>query len=592
MLSYRQNSSKRIVPKRQPVLKVQRPGVSPVKHQNPHHTSTQSCLTDRFTASTDSHLADSPYTAYSARTQNTAESATKRPISLTILSKYFADVCSAICLKGTVDGTLKNKAGTMRNVLKDCLTAIHDLSLEVYVLMSSSLKEIEQATEPDHYSRLTSKLVKIASKIEANSYRSDLNTVIIKQEPENTNPEPVGIVKEPEDLSKELTARVSRVTARVLNIWRKIVCPLKEGGIICSAYLLLYSEVDPAIQLSPGVKITYDKAAGMMKTLTANPGQMVNVIRRTKDYIDNRSISAEIFHRIKNVLGRTTTAAVKQVDKTSTAFVLYDMLHYAVLYYEQIMNPLGEPGQTVVEGTNKEPLAESEPILITEPSARSSVLETKLNANRNQSNGLKKVVSQPNLTSKRYRNTTAQKKRAFPAWSPAKKQCDLSARPSITASPIKSAQPSSRFINRRFSQEPVSVPYKQNSKNLQKNGFSAQKYPQNITKSFNSQSSVFRRSSVDVNSEQKETIEEIQYQQFIESKFRSFLAEKMSVLNSEKHGEKRMESEEQAINSKEEWMKEFEGKVGEIRFNTISKLGEDKRFMAELIRAQKELELI
>ena len=37
-------------------------------------------------------------------------------------------------------------------------------------------------------------------------------------------------------------------------------------------------------------------------------------------------------------------------------------------------------------------------------------------------------------------------------------------------------------------------------------------------------------------------------------------------------------------------MKEFEKKVGIIRFNAIKKLGDEKRFTAELIRAQKQLE--
>ena len=41
----------------------------------------------------------------------------------------------------------------MQDVLKDCLTVIHDLSLQFYVLMASALKEVQQIDQTQDQSQ-------------------------------------------------------------------------------------------------------------------------------------------------------------------------------------------------------------------------------------------------------------------------------------------------------------------------------------------------------------------------------------------------------------------------------------------------------
>jgi hypothetical protein len=87
-------------------------------------------------------------------------------------------------------------------------------------------------------------------------------------------------------------------------------------------------------------------------------------------------------------------------------------------------------------------------------------------------------------------------------------------------------------------------------------------------------------------------LEEMQYQQFIEEKFRNFLVSKLNGVEFDDSLENRIKNEEKVIKNRESWMKEFEMKIGVIRFNAIRKLGDEKRFTAELIRAQKQLEVM
>ena len=143
----------------------------------------------------------------------------KKPISLAILEKYFSDICQSISIKSSIDPSLSSKAETMHGVLKDCLKAIHDLSLEIYLQMASSLKDIQQIHKTQDnrlISGLTHKLLKISEMIEDNKYRSESERVInqpnakeIDKEIEKTSAE---------DLAVELKIRISRVTARILNI--------------------------------------------------------------------------------------------------------------------------------------------------------------------------------------------------------------------------------------------------------------------------------------------------------------------------------------------------------------------------------------
>lgn len=305
-------------------------GSSPITSM---HRSSISSISDRLSTQTsDLSLSEKLHTSSSIRDQ-----ALKRPISLIILGKYFSDLCINISSRGCVDQSLLNKVDTMKEVLKDCLSAIPDIKLEAYVLISSSLKEIQSLRDSKDQkdltslSSLTSKLGNIALMIEENRLRNRVDRSPAANEDEI-------VTNEPEDLGKELEVRVSRVTARVLNIWKKIVSPQKEAEVICYCFLLLYSEIDRNIKLSPVIKSSFDKPTDMMKNYINNPGYVVTILRHTKDYIEKELISVTVMRRLYGFLEKLTIERVRQIDKTLTGFVLYELIFYSVMYYNFCYN--------------------------------------------------------------------------------------------------------------------------------------------------------------------------------------------------------------------------------------------------------------
>lgn len=293
------------------------------------HRSSVNLISDRYSNSTSElSLSEKLQSTSSIRDQ-----VLKRPISLIILSKYFTDLCLNISSRGFIDQSLLKKVDTMKEVLKDCLAAIPDMKLEAYVLMSSSLKEIQSIRDskdskaPDSLSSLTSKLGNIALMIEENRLRNR-----IERSPVANNEEEL-VSDEPEDMGKELEVRVSRVTARVLNIWKKIICPQKEAEIICYCFLLFYNEIDRNIKVPPEINSNFDKPTDVMRHYLSNPGYVVTILRHTKDYIDKELISVPVIRRIFGFLEKVTIERVRQTDKTLTGFVLYELIFYAAMYY-------------------------------------------------------------------------------------------------------------------------------------------------------------------------------------------------------------------------------------------------------------------
>lgn len=258
------------------------------------------------------------------------ESANKA-ISLVIIEKYFSDICQNIANKNYIEKSLLAKAGTMQDVLKDCLTAVPDISLQFYVLMASALKEIQEiytTQDSSLYSTLAKKLVQVAGLLEENNYTSDVDRVTTMPNEEIT--EVVGLA----NIRSELNVRIARVTARILDLWKKILSPQREAAVISCSFILLYCEVDGSLKILPTARIPADKAVNSMKLYLNNPGYVVTVIRKTKEYIENEQISVETVRRINDLLEKVTVEQVKNMDKTLTGFAIYELILYAVKYYQ------------------------------------------------------------------------------------------------------------------------------------------------------------------------------------------------------------------------------------------------------------------
>ena len=195
---------------------------TPDKTPSKYFDSPDSCSSNiKISSSRNSISPSSLEKNYDLRHENLPESSKStnhecfKPVSLIIIEKYFSDVCHSLSSKGLIDTILLSKASTMQDVLKDCLKALPNLSLQFYVLMGSALKEIQQIHffhEENLYPALSKKLVQLGELLQENSYSSEIQRVNTQQSEE--------IVSETiflEDLGNELFMKISKVTTKVLN---------------------------------------------------------------------------------------------------------------------------------------------------------------------------------------------------------------------------------------------------------------------------------------------------------------------------------------------------------------------------------------
>ena len=513
----------------------------------------------------------------------------KKPISLAILEQYFSSVCSSLTTKNEIDPQLLSKSEPMKEVLKDCLAAIHDLSLEIYILMSSCLKDIEHIYLSSDFrfsSILINKLLKISVLIEDNKYRS-------AQEPAFQGFTHTEESEDPKDLSRELDVRVSRITARILNLWKKIVTPQKESGIICCSFLLLYCEIDKSINISHSIRVKYDRAVNLMKEYSANPGYVVTVVRKTRDYIEKELISPEIVKRIHEALVKISYEQVRNADNTFTALALYDLELFAVRYYQELYKK-----RYSVDIFDKS---------LYEPKKLTNMSEKTFGFSQSENFGIVLSVDSPrgkprgslspqkprtlnSIRIKSLSKTISPSKPAFSFPSTENSQNLHKIRNFISKSPAKAAK---RPLNKekRLKNEPSPAHRCLSNRRMTfvPRLDIVEKSPEATSRT---NSSFSPRKAFQDSVDHGDLLEEMQYQQFIEEKFRNFLVSKLNDVEFDDSLESRIKNEEKLIRNREGWMKEFEMKIGVIRFNAIRKLGDEKRFTAELIRAQKQLEIM
>ena len=626
------------------------------------------------------------------RTHMRHESEPHKPISLVIIEKYFSDICQSMSEKGTIESNILVKANTMQDVLKDCLTAVPDLSLQFYVLMASALKEIQHIyiTKEEHvYSTLAKKLVQLAELIEENKYTS--KTERAYTQPQEELQEITGF----HEIARELNVKVARVTARILNLWRKILCPQREAAVISCGFLLLYCEVDPTLKISPTARIPIDKAIGAMKNYIANPGHVVTILRKTKEYIDKEMISVETIRRINELVSKITVEQVKNVDKTLTGLVIYELIVFAVKYYQgyakehyniDIFEKVheGSEGDTVnvkensvevslinnfeqnlEKADNKVNFSErmqdqefsfpkrSNPSINIEENSKELAEVIRGREVRPSTSAISQKMPQ---TSPKKPIKPKKKSQTLVESSPKKKSLNTSeqfmqpslknifkpvpspTRSKVITSPSNPPQLKKPLNPQQFSPEKTSPgkfspektlpeklpperasPFKTaakpqidspimvSSKPLDKNIFAAKKIISSSSKPSNSNKTTPVRSRKNLGNirssdpspmNHRDVLEEMQYQQFIEEKFRHFLIDKLQketeklLKNGIDRSDIKFVNEIKASKNKIEWVEEFEKTTGIIRFNATKKLTDDKRYTAELIRAQKQLDIL
>ncbi|CAG9334512.1 unnamed protein product [Blepharisma stoltei] len=108
-----------------------------------------------------------------------------KPQSLAKLEGYFSEICSSIESTSKIEDKLMQKAEYMQETLKECLTAVPDLSLQFYILMSSILREIQDIYREKSYDNvcvLAQKLLQLGLYLENNKFLQKNKPKDIKEE--------------------------------------------------------------------------------------------------------------------------------------------------------------------------------------------------------------------------------------------------------------------------------------------------------------------------------------------------------------------------------------------------------------------------
>lgn len=528
-----------------------------------------------------------------------------KPISLIIIEKYFSDICQSIAIKNIIEKPLLIKATTMQDVLKDCLNTIPEISLQFYVLMASALKEIQQINaiqDESLYTGLVKKLVQIAGVIEENMYMGEGELVSV-QGGEEVEVRGVG------EIGKELLVRINRVTPRILNIWKKIVGGQREAVAISMSFLFLYCEVDSTIKVSPTAKIPTEKVIGIMRNYINNPGHVATTIRKTKEYIDQEMISIETARKINDILEKITPEQAKAFDKTLSGYAIYELIYFSLRYYESyakehyninVFEKSSPQDQTRIEETKS-------PIII----LNTSEIEIKSPTTKIEPiSPRKSQVQTPEKTSRvpRVSNTTPLKNPGYMSPAPKPKSKIPLATPSRPSLIPRTQVPDNRLQRRhsdlRLSPKPCESPTKitlqQENRILTTKGQNEDQKPIStktpIARTRSSQGS--RLSAASPSTRNKDFLEELQYQQLLDEKFRHFLIDKLKIetiyLREKglKDYEIKANNEANATKLKKIWVEEFEKNNGQIKGKLSKKINDEKNFNAEIVRAQRQLDII
>ena len=566
-----------------------------------------------------------------------------KPISLVIIEKYFSEICQSIANKGTIDTNLLIKADTMQEVLKNCLVSVPDLSLQYYVLMESSLKEIQEiysTQDEDLYSALLKKLVQLAELIEDNKFTS-------ATERANTQPpEEIIEITGLNEIGRELEIRISKVTVRILNLWKKILSPQREASIISCGFLLLYFEVDTELKIPSNGKIPLDKAVVIMKNYLANPGTVVNSIRKTKEFIDKEMISVGSVRKIHDLFSKITAEHVKNIDKTMTGFTIYELVLFAINYYyayakehysfnvfEKQIHENFETEPTV--SNNKEKVVEIQ--TKNEEMIKNNFEDIPTNEKYNYENN-EKVIEEPIMIRRKVKNednirksldfTEIEEKKDLLADKLHGNKADISLKLDFSSikpilSPSKSKISTTNSLKLSQTQKNLqslsTSPKKLFSPALNKNPskYISQSPPKPLEKKVACTKKVVTpaeqplkisknptirarksRENAKSLSNHNDILEEMQYKQYIEEKFRHFLidklkkeTEKMLKNGLDKHDIK-IVNELKASKCKNQWIEEFEKANGVVKFNVTKSLSDDKKYTSECLKAQKQLDIL
>ena len=242
-------------------------------------------------------------------------------VCILILESYLSDVRKSLSSDLTVHESSYLQLPSMKKVLTDCMT-ISDISLEFYRLVETALNftaKIYEESCDSLINDLLQLLYKIFSLISCHGYLSDTVKLHFRRKKNVSLGESL----------LELNVRISRVTPRVINVWRKIATSIRELEKVCYGFLKFYSEVDGSVP-----NINFEEPVAAMYNYTRNPGHVVQIVRRTVAYLEGEMIHLKIAREINEIMQKISPEVIGSIDKTMSGYVIWDLIRYALEYYK------------------------------------------------------------------------------------------------------------------------------------------------------------------------------------------------------------------------------------------------------------------
>jgi hypothetical protein len=246
-------------------------------------------------------------------------------ISLLMLESYLSDIVKTISEHKSITEHSYMQVGPMRNILSDCMS-LSNITFEFYSQVDAALNLLCKIYEYSCTSMIKD-LVRLLARIcgmIGNKEHFTQGVSVPMRESFGTNLDQCLV---------ELKIRMNRVTPRVINvrkiqIFRNILSPAKEIEVVCYGFLKFYCEIDPTIP-RPG----YEDPMLAMSRFSRNPGHVVQMIRKTKSYLDEEMISLRIAREVNRLIQKTPPEVLTCVDKTLTGFIIWDLVRYSLEYY-------------------------------------------------------------------------------------------------------------------------------------------------------------------------------------------------------------------------------------------------------------------
>lgn len=99
------------------------------------------------------------------------------------------------------------------------------------------------------------------------------------------------------------------------------------------AFLVLFSQADKDIEVSPNKKIPATSVLGIMQKYTLMPGKMIQTCRKVVEFIQKKMIPSASVRSASEILGKVNQQTLMEIDRSGGLLIFYDFLRACFTYF-------------------------------------------------------------------------------------------------------------------------------------------------------------------------------------------------------------------------------------------------------------------